>query len=251
MTINGAPCWMDLRSSDPARSQEFYGSLFGWAAHETGPQFNDYVNFSLDGVLAAGVVAGDPAGGLPDAWTTYFATTDAGATARAIVAAGGQVPFGPHPVADQGLMAVAVDTGGAPFGLWQDAGGGREFAQVRPGAASYHELHTNAYDQAVAFYAGVFGREAKVVGDSDDFRYSQLLADDGSPVAGIMQQARVGAGAPAWFCYFGSADVDATVERVEELGGAVLEPAMDTPYGRLATAADPTGAVFKLTSLPA
>ena len=56
---------------------------------------------------------------------------------------------------------------------------------------------------------------------------------------------------PQWFCYFGSADVDATVEQVEELGGAVLEPAQDTPYGRLAKVADPTGAVFKLTSLPA
>jgi hypothetical protein len=31
-----------------------------------------------------------------------------------------------------------------------------------------------------------------------------------------------------------------------ELGGTVTQPAMDTPYGRLAGAADPTGALFKL-----
>ncbi|WP_426564519.1 VOC family protein [Angustibacter sp. McL0619] len=241
---------MDLRSGDPARSREFYGSLFGWEAHETAPEFNDYVNFSLDGVMAAGMVANDPAIGQPDGWTTYFAATNAVAIARTIVAEGGQVPFGPHPVADIGLMAYAIDLAGAPFGLWQDLTGGREFAQARPGAASYHELHTNRYADVVAFYAKVFGRPVKAVGDTDEFRYSQLMADDATPVAGIMDFSTFAPDVSEWFCYFGSADVDATIEQVERLGGAVLEPAMDTPYGRLATVSDPTGAVFKLTSLP-
>ena len=31
-----------------------------------------------------------------------------------------------------------------------------------------------------------------------------------------------------------------------ELGGKVTQPAEDTPYGRLAQAADPTGTAFKL-----
>ena len=250
MRPDGAPCWMDLRSSDPDRAREFYGSLFGWTAHETGPQFNNYVNFQLDGELAAGMVANDPAMGQPDAWTTYFTASHAGVTARAIVAEGGQVPFGPHPVADIGLMAVAIDLAGTPFGLWQDVPDRREFAQVRPGAASYHELHTNKYDDVVAFYGTVFGREVRTVGDTDEFRYSQLLADDGSPVAGVMDYSLFEPDVHEWVCYFGSADVDATVDRVERLGGAVLQPAMDTPYGRLARVADPTGAVFHLTSLP-
>ncbi len=33
-----------------------------------------------------------------------------------------------------------------------------------------------------------------------------------------------------------------------DLGGSVLMPAEDTPYGRLAAAADPTGARFKLVA---
>ncbi|GAA4351595.1 VOC family protein [Angustibacter luteus] len=241
---------MDLRSSDTDRAREFYGQLFGWTAHTTGPEFNDYVNFTLDGDLVAGLVANDPANDQPDAWTTYLTASHAGATARAIVAAGGQVPFGPHPVGEIGVLAAAIDVAGAPFGLWQDVTGSRAWAQVRPGAASYHELHTNRYDEVVAFYASVFGREPKTVGDTDEFRYTQLLADDGTPVAGIMDFSSWSPDLAEWFCYFGSADVDATVERVEELGGAVLEPAQDTPYGRLAKVADPTGAVFKLTSLP-
>jgi len=33
---------------------------------------------------------------------------------------------------------------------------------------------------------------------------------------------------------------------VKDLGGQVILAAEDTPYGRLATASDPTGGVFKL-----
>jgi predicted enzyme related to lactoylglutathione lyase len=40
--------------------------------------------------------------------------------------------------------------------------------------------------------------------------------------------------------------VDARLARAVELGGSVVMPAEDTPYGRIATAADPTGAQFKL-----
>ncbi len=35
---------------------------------------------------------------------------------------------------------------------------------------------------------------------------------------------------------------------IEKLGGSVIQPAQDTPYGRLAQAADPTGAMFKLVA---
>ena len=59
-------------------------------------------------------------------------------------------------------------------------------------------------------------------------------------------------GVPAhWSVYFGSDDADATLARISELGGSVVRPAEDTPYGRLAQAADPTGALFKLVQPPA
>jgi predicted enzyme related to lactoylglutathione lyase len=57
------------------------------------------------------------------------------------------------------------------------------------------------------------------------------------------------AGVPAhWAVYFGVDDADATLATVVDLGGAVVQPAEDTPYGRLATATDPTGAQFKLVA---
>jgi predicted enzyme related to lactoylglutathione lyase len=46
--------------------------------------------------------------------------------------------------------------------------------------------------------------------------------------------------------YIKVTDADAARAKNTELGGRVTEPAMDTPYGRLAGAADPTGAAFKI-----
>ena len=56
-------------------------------------------------------------------------------------------------------------------------------------------------------------------------------------------------GVPAsWSVYFGVADTDVALSEIVALGGEVLMGAEETPYGRLATAADPTGAVFKLVA---
>jgi predicted enzyme related to lactoylglutathione lyase len=52
--------------------------------------------------------------------------------------------------------------------------------------------------------------------------------------------------AAEWSIYFLVDDADATLARVTALGGTSVEPAEDTPYGRLATAADPTGTRFRL-----
>jgi predicted enzyme related to lactoylglutathione lyase len=56
-------------------------------------------------------------------------------------------------------------------------------------------------------------------------------------------------GAPAsWNVYFSTDDADKTLAQVTELGGSIVIPAEDTPYGRLATATDPTGAVFRIVA---
>ena len=40
-----------------------------------------------------------------------------------------------------------------------------------------------------------------------------------------------------------------TLQTITDNGGTVLQPAEDTPYGRLAAATDPTGVTFNLSSL--
>ena len=50
----GAPCWVDLFTSDPDKSRAFYGELFGWTAEDAGEEYGGYINFSKDGVPVAG-----------------------------------------------------------------------------------------------------------------------------------------------------------------------------------------------------
>ena len=52
-----------------------------------------------------------------------------------------------------------------------------------------------------------------------------------------------------WVVYWQVDDVDSSLERLVELGGTIHEQAQDSPYGRIATVADPSGAVFKLRSM--
>jgi predicted enzyme related to lactoylglutathione lyase len=46
--------------------------------------------------------------------------------------------------------------------------------------------------------------------------------------------------------YFGAADTDASVVRVQAAGGSVIREPIDHPYGRMSTVADDQGAVFSL-----
>jgi uncharacterized protein len=249
-TPSGAPCWLDLFSSDPDAAERFYGRLFGWAAEHTGPEFGDYVNFSRDGVRIAGMMRNDGSQGMPDGWNLYFATPDIKATTDGAREAGGQVYLDPMPVGDLGWMGMVGAPDGAAVGLWQPgtfAGYGRH---NEAGTPMWHELHTRDYAGALDFYRTVLGWTTEVVGDSDDFRYSAMAVGD-TQYAGVMDAtAWYPDGVPAvWLTYIGVDDVDATLALAEELGGTVQEPATDTPFGRLAQFADPTGAVIKVSSL--
>jgi predicted enzyme related to lactoylglutathione lyase len=243
----GAPCWIDLFTSDPDTSRAFYGDLFGWTSEDAGPEFGGYINFSYNGAYVAGAMRNDGSQGTPDGWTIYLAVADAKETADAVAAHGGQVVVPPMDVADLGTMAVAADPTGAIIGIWQPGTHQGFGVLAEPGAPAWFELHTRDHEGAVRFYQEVFGWETSVVGDSDEFRYTTLGEGDDA-TAGIMDAtAFLPEGVPAhWSVYFNVADADATVAQAVAAGATVVDPPIDTPYGRLATLVDPTGARFKL-----
>jgi uncharacterized protein len=243
----GAPCWIDLFTSDPDRSRAFYEALFGWTSEDAGPDFGNYINFAKQGDRVAGGMRNDGTMGMPDAWNVYLATDDAKATVDAAASNGGEVIVPAMAVGELGTMAVVVDAGKAMIGMWQPASHEGFGVYDEPGAPSWFELHTRDYDAAVDFYRKVFRWDAHEMSDSPEFRYT-TLGEGEQALAGIMDASgSLPDGIPShWEVYFGVADTDATLSRIVELGGSVLEPAQDTPYGRLAKAADPTGAQFKL-----
>jgi len=244
----GAPCWVDLQTSDAEQARAFYGELLGWTADDPDPAFGGYFTFRSDGVPVAGGMAADAQAPTADVWSVYLATDDAARVVAAAEAAGGQVVVPPMAVADLGTMGFLVDAGGAGVGFWEP-GTFAGFGVVgEPAAPSWFEVLARDHPATIAFYRDVFGWNTDVLSDTDEFRYSALSAPAGEWLAGVMDAAAyLPEGAPpCWSVYFGTADADASVATAERLGGAVVEPARDTPYRRVAEVTDPQGARFKL-----
>jgi predicted enzyme related to lactoylglutathione lyase len=73
------------------------------------------------------------------------------------------------------------------------------------------------------------------------------LFNDGQVNGGMMALPEGQPLPPHWIVYFGTDDADATVARIEELGGQVMVAPMPVPpSGRIAVARDPQGAFFAL-----
>lgn len=94
----GAPCWIDLTTSDVDRAQDFYGTVFGWAFESAGPDYGGYINAAKGGHPVAGLMANRPEFQSPDGWATYFHTVDIGATVAKLAAAGGSSCLDPMEV---------------------------------------------------------------------------------------------------------------------------------------------------------
>jgi uncharacterized protein len=240
----GTPCWIDLGVTDIPKALDFYRALFGWDIQETPPEAGGYSMCLIGGKPVAGI--GQSQGDMPIFWTTYLATENADETATKIKAAGGQVMMDPFDVMDVGRMFIAVDPGGAFFGVWQAKAHSGVQRANEPGTLIWSENLSSAYEANKAFYGSVFGYHFGDIGGAG-VNYSTLDID-GRPVGGIGEAAS-GQQAPAsWSTYFAVADTDAAATKVTELGGSLIAPPRDSPYGRMAVVADNQGAVFTLMS---
>ncbi|OBK26708.1 VOC family protein [Mycobacterium asiaticum] len=246
----GAPCFINLTSSDVDRAQDFYGTVFGWTFESAGPEYGGYIKVAKDGHSVAGLMANNPEWRAPDHWATYFHTDDINATVAAARAAGATGCLEPSEVPRQGFMAVAADPTGAGFGMWQPLEHRGYEVVGEAGAPVWHQLTTRDYRAAVDFYRDVFGWRTEQAGDTDEFRYTTAWFGD-EQLLGVMDGANFLPDdvPPQWSIFFGAEDVDKTLRVITDNGGAVLRDAEDTPYGRLAAASDPTGVVFNLSSL--
>jgi predicted enzyme related to lactoylglutathione lyase len=240
----GAPCWIGLSTSDTAVVRDFYAGVFGWTAGEASADFGGYFMFTRDGVPVAGCSPAEQ-DSPTNKWSAYLTVDDIAKTLESVGAAGGQVYVPSTVVGDMGTMGVIADPGDAAIGIWRPD----QFAGLgitgEAGLPSWFELHTRDYDAAVTFYREVFGWNLQVAADEPGFRYSTMMRGE-DMLAGIADASPWGPDAPVgWAIYFWVDDADAAIARVTELGGSVIHPAEDTPYGRLATVADPNGATFK------
>jgi uncharacterized protein len=248
----GAPCWVDAALPDVEAGKRFYGELFGWTF---GEGEGSYVDAFGDGKLVAALVPKRD-GRMPTVWGVYFATSDAAALCREIRDAGGQVITAPVQVGAVGTMALATDTGGAVFGLWQAGDRAGFEKQGEPGSFCWTEVYTRDKERADAFYERVFGFQGTdLPDDSIDFRmWSPAGTEPGEDTA-IGGRSVITDAFPAempghFLIYFCVDDCDETAAAATRLGGRIQALPFDIPYGRIAVLADNQGASFAVLAEP-
>lgn len=243
----GTPCWVDCQVDDPVKAGEFYAELFGWDVQGGGEDTGGYLMAFRDGQAVAGV-GPKPEVGVPSVWTTYFAVTDADASAAQVTAAGGRMLVPPFDVMEFGRMFVAADTAGAPFAVWEARAHNGAAVHNEHGAYVWNDLHTGDYAAATTFYAEVFGFTVTEF-DETGLRYATLTPPGRTdPVGGVNDDSLDGAvpAQPYWLTWFQFDGLDEGLTRAAELGATVLVPAQDGPFGRMAILAAPQGELFAL-----
>ena len=243
----GTFSWVDLNTPDQEAAKAFYRELFGWA-YEDVPA-GDGITYSMariDGHDVAAISPMPPGVEVPH-WNCYVTVEDADATAARARELGATLLNEPFDVFDAGRMAVFQDPQGAALCVWQPKDNiGAGLVNV-PGALNWNDLISPDIQASAAFYRDLFGWDIEEIPGSDGQYWS--ITNRGRQNGGLMPMPP--GSHPAWNLYFAVEDVDATVAKAGELGGATIMGPMDIPNGsRLAVIRDPQNAVFSIAAGP-
>ena len=103
-----------------------------------------------------------------------------------------------------------------------------------PGTLTWNELSCPDFDAAEAFYGGLFGWAfAPFEGSPEPY----LLIQNGERGNGGIRPLTPPGVPPHWLVYFGVADLDAALGKLEELGGARVTEPIDIQVGKIAIGA--------------
>lgn len=254
----GEPTWLDLGSTDLDAAQRFYEELFGWQFENSGEEFGGYRMITRDGGLVGGAMDvsqmsmgdGHP---MPSSWDVFLAVDDVDTRVQLAQQHGGTVVVEPHDAGPAGRFAIVLDPTGAPVGMWAGADTHGYAFTGQPGTPVWFELMTQDFDASLAFYRDVFEFEPVPMTDeeaqSDDSMDVRYATNGGTDQAssGICDLSAFAPDAGSfWRVYVCVDNCDDAMARVTELGGQVTDGPQDSPFGRVATIADPAGASFQI-----
>ncbi|MGO4957474.1 VOC family protein [Luteococcus sp. Sow4_B9] len=256
MSQSGNPTWMDLGTDDLDGAQTFYSELFGWNFNDQGPDFGGYRMIQLGDAFVGGAMdsrmtpeglADEPQ--FPTSWTIYLRVDDIDAALARVEPAGGSVMMPAMQVGEAGSMALVTAPDGAVVGMWQPAEfPGYDFTG-QPGSPVWFETMSKDYDAASAFYTEVFGWNlVQMPGIPEGQPRYATNGSEADAGCGICEaHTFLPDEVPSyWRVYLQVEDTDAAVANIQHLGGRLLDGPMDSPFGRLATVADPQGGMFQV-----
>ena len=248
--------WYELMTPDAAASRDFCGHVIGWSFSGMPGGDMPYTIISAGDRPVGGMLTlteDMKAGGARPAWLGYMQVADVDAKVKSVEVAGGMVRLPARDIPGVGRIAMLSDPGGAPFYVMDprppEGGELAPIAPTTPGAFSWHELYAGQGQKAAFdFYSGLFGWESMHEMDMGPMGVYRLFGADGVQLGGMMDKpANIPDG--FWGFYTTVDGIDATIERLKEKGGQVLNGPHQVPGGSfIVQAMDPQGAPFALTA---
>jgi predicted enzyme related to lactoylglutathione lyase len=247
---SGIPCWVELATLDEEATRRFYSRLFGWTFHlNPDPATPDgrYLVATL-GRLPVGGLYRTPAG-RPSHWTINISVASTASAAQWVAHLGGAVTLGPVDIPGRGSIVHAEDPTGAPLVLWRPPADWN-FGIGLPCTFATADLNTHDGPAADAFFCRLFRYTALQIGDTRGVDYTEWRLEQEPVLYRYVMGPEYPRNTPAhWMVYFAvdpALGINATAGHAVMLGGrAVVEP-YDSPWGRIAVLADPSGAVFSI-----
>jgi hypothetical protein len=229
---------------DAAKAQGFFGELFGWTKKDV-PIGNGmtYTMIALGDETIGGYGVGAGKG-----WLSHLLVDDVKAAAAKVKSLGGSIKVEPMPMGP-GTYAVAVDTLGAAFALWQPGKPEEGKFSDKVGGFCWNELLTSDDGKSVDFYAKLAGFTDAPM-DMGPMGTYHVLSTNGKDRGGLVKAPMPDAPA-LWVPYINVPSADATIAKATKLGANVIVPASDVPnVGRIAVFIDPQGVPLGLLQPP-
>jgi len=244
----GRFCWYELYTTDPDGAQAFYTKAVGWGTEGWGGGEPPYTMWTTaQGAIGGMMELPPPAreAGAPPHWIAYVSTADLDGTVARAKELGASVVWGPMDLPEVGRVAGLADPQGAMFALLQPATGAPGHDDPpRMGEVSWHELATDAWEDAWGFYSELFDWAKTDAMDMGEMGLYQMFGRGAHPL-GAMFRRPPGIPMSNWLLYVRVPDVAAAVERVKEAGGQLLNGPMEVPGGDvIAQCMDPQGGMF-------
>jgi predicted enzyme related to lactoylglutathione lyase len=174
----------------------------------------------------------------------YVSVDDVDAAVERAKGMGGREAWPATDIPNVGRFAVISDPQGGHISPWKSLQEDEDEAQPGPGEFCWEEFLAKDPAEAARFYGELFGWKTEEMDMGEMGTYTLLKRGDRG-VADILKMPAEVKAPSHWLSYVMVEDVDASVRKIEELGGTVCKPGTDIPdIGRFAVATDPAGAVF-------
>lgn len=254
MSNQGRFTWYELMSTDPQAALDFYAGLTGWS-HQPyegpGPEGEPTGDYNM-WMMGEEPMAGNfqlpteaQEQGAPTHWVGYVHVDDVDATkAKAIEL--GATELVSMDLPEVGRFSMIHDPQHAVIALFQPSDEPGPEQPAAPGRFSWHELMTDDYEAAFAFYSELFGWEIMEDMDMGERGIYRLYGRNGKQLGGMFNRpAEVPVS--SWLYYVDVPNVDESAAAITAAGGKVVMGPFEVPGGgRIVQAMDPQGGMFAL-----